>query len=202
MYIEYDSHDDSELSHDESELSDDESELSDDNYDNSLYDSEEQSTSKYNIVLCELYNKNIHGVSSNPIIEYNYLTITRYKVINNLIYYHANKYNNVYNNFRNMRHNIFKNYKNIILNKNYIKPEIAECIYLNDGECIAILKTFWFRLIQRRWKNIYKKRISIIKKKSNLNCLKFREIYGKWPDDCNEYPLLKGMLSFLTRASL
>ena len=41
----------------------------------------------------------------------------------------------------------------------------------------------------------------IIKKRSYLNSLKYREIYGKWPDDCNEYPLLKGMLSFLTHVS-
>ena len=132
------------------------------------------------------------------------MTISRYKVIDKLIYYSAkNHYNNVYNNYRHKRHDIFKNYKNIISNKNYIKPEIAECIYLrNDGECIAILKTYWIRLIQRTWKNIYKKRISLIKKRCNLNSLKYKEIYGKWPNNCNEYPSLKGMLSFLTRPLL
>jgi hypothetical protein len=184
------------------EDSDDESYLSDeDDYENSVYEPEEQSTTKYNIVLCELYNKNIHGISSNQSIKYNYLTITRYKVINNLIYYYAKRhYNHIYNNSRHKRHDIFKNYKKIISNKNYIKPEIAECIYLqNGGECIAILKTCWIRLIQRTWKNIYKKRMTIIKKRCNLNSLKYKEIYGKWPNNCNEYPCLKGMLSFLTR---
>lgn len=181
---------------------DDELYSSDDEYDNSYYEPEEQSTTKYNIVLCELYNKNIHGISSNPIVEYSYLTIGRYKKINKNIYYDSIKYNKYYNSYYrhpNMRrHAIYRNYKNIISNKNYIKPEIAECIYLpNTHECIAILKTFWIRLIQRTWKNIYKKRISIIKKRCYLNSIKYREIYGIWPDDCIKYPVLKGMLSFL-----
>ena len=175
---------------------------SSDESDNESYFSEEQNINKFNIVLCELYNKNIHGISSNPNIKYNYLIIGKYKVISRSIYCDAQFYNNNYNNYHNKRHDVFKNYKNIISSKNYIKPEIAECIYLdNGGECIAILKTFWFRLLQRRWKNIYKRRMIIIKKRSYLNSLKYREIYGKWPDDCNEYPLLKGMLSFLTHVS-
>jgi hypothetical protein len=169
----------------------------DNDIDDSYYGPEEQSITKYNIVLCDLYNERVHGISGNKIIKYNYLTINRYKTIDNVIYNDAKYFNNIYNNRSNKKHNIFKNYKNIISNKNYIKPEIAECIYLSDeGQCIAILKTFWIRLIQRTWKNIYKKRALIIKKRSTQTSLKYREIYGKWPKDCIEYPYLKGMLRF------
>ena len=191
MYIENESNSESHSSEDDSDN------------DNSYYEPEEQSTTKFNIILCELYNKNIHGISSNSIIKYNYLTIGKYKKLDISIYRDAKFHNNRYNNYRNKKHDIFKNYKNIISSKNYIKPEIAKCIYLaNNGECIAILKTFWLRLIQRTWKNIYKKRILLIKKKCSLNSLKYKEIYGKWPEDCYEYPLLKGMLSFLTSVSI
>ena len=178
---------------------DDESYLSEDD-DNKYYEPEEQSTTKYNIVLCELYNERVHGISSNEIVKYNYLTINRYKTFDNVIYNDAKYLNSIYNNRLNKKHAIYRNYKNIISNKNYIKPEIAECIYLpNTHECIAILKTFWIRLIQRIWKNIYKKRTSIIKKRCHFNSLKYREIYGKWPDDCIKYPVLKGILSFLNQ---
>ena len=188
MYIENDSDSELDSSYDENE-----------DYNNSYYEPEEESITKFNIILCELYNKNIHGISSNSIIKYNYLTISKYKIIDRTIYRDAKYHNNRYNNYRNKKHDIFKNYKNIISSNNYIKPEIAQCIYLsNENECIAILKTFWLRLIQRTWKNIYQKRILLTKKRCCLNSLKYREIYGKWPDNCNEYPRLKGMLSFLT----
>jgi|694.fasta_scaffold17959_8 hypothetical protein len=169
----------------------------DNNIDISYYEPGEESLTKYTIVLCDLYNEKVHGIANNEIIKYNYLTINRYKTINSVIYDDAKYFNNVYNSRRNKNHNIFKNYKNIISNKNYIKPEIAECIYLLDeGQCISILKTFWIRLIQKTWKNIYKQRILINKKRYSQRSLKYREIYGKWPEDCIEYPKLRGMLRF------
>jgi hypothetical protein len=48
--------------------------------------------------------------------------------------------------------NTIRNFAKIICNKNYIKPEIAECIILPTGETIAILKTFWIRIIQKVYK--------------------------------------------------
>ena len=60
----YNSYDD----HDESESDD----LS--------YGPEEQSSTKYNIVLCELYNNQRHGISSDE-INYHYLTHLRLKML-------------------------------------------------------------------------------------------------------------------------
>lgn len=39
-----------------------------------------------------------------------------------------------------------------------LKLNIGKCIYLPTGECIAIIKTIWIKLIQRTWKNVLKKR--------------------------------------------
>ena len=94
----------------------------------------------------------------------------------------------------NQSHNIFRNYREIITNQNYVKPEITECIYLDTGHCVAIIKTYWLKLIQRKWKNILKKRENIIKKRCHPNSISHREITGKWPKDCSNYPSLKGML--------
>lgn len=140
-------------------------ESSDDEFDASLYEPEEQSLTKYNIILCKLYNINIYYGSLNT----HFLVMFRFKIFDS----------------------------NIISSFNCLKPEIGECIYLPTGECVAILKTYWLKIIQRKWKNIIKIRNNTNKLRSNLNSIKYREIYGKWPQYCLHYPKLKGMLSDL-----
>ena len=48
-----------------------------------------------------------------------------------------------------------RNYNDI--NKNILNIQIAEKIILKGGECVAILKTFWIRIIQRTWKRVFRK---------------------------------------------
>jgi hypothetical protein len=81
------------------------------------------------------------------------------------------------------------------------KTEIAECIVLPSQYNISILKTFWLRLVQRVWKKVFIERKNIIKKRSNPRAIFYREICGRWPNDCIKYPYLKGMLSNLSRTS-
>jgi hypothetical protein len=162
--------------------------------DNNVYDPEEPSITRYNIILCELYNENIHGQSSKN-VKTQYLVFSRFKTLHNnhinvLIEQMKEEYNYVYN----VNHEFYRNYRNIIRRDDYIKPEIAHCIYLKTNECVAILKTFWIRLIQRTWKNVFKKRKDCIKKRCSINALKYREIYGKWPISCSKMPNLRGML--------
>ena len=163
--------------------------------DNVFYDPEEESLTRYNISLCELYNSKIHGNDNSNVI-YNYLVRSRYKKLDiEIISDICNHINSEYKYLGNQSHNIFRNYSQIIQKENYIKPEITECIYLESGHCIAIIKTYWLRLIQRTWKNILKKREIIIRKRCHINSLRHREITGKWPKDCCKYPRLRGMLS-------
>ena len=167
-----------------------------------MYEPEESSLTKYNIVLCELYNNKLHGNANNN-INYHYLVHSRFKNLNmkfinetclhrKLDYFilsatESNKINN----------NRIRNYKNIITSERYIKPEIAQCIYLPTQECIAILKTFWIRLIQRKWKNVLSERKRVTEKRNNVISIVYREIYGAWPNGCLHYPRLRGMLSNL-----
>lgn len=145
-------------------------------FDNEIYQPEEQKLTKYNLVLCEKYNQFIHGFVNSE-VNYHYLTYIRFKNLNmNIINYYIN-------------------------NNTFCKLEIAECLYLESGHCVSILKTHWLKLIQRVWKKIFKERKNIIKKRSNLIALFHREIYGKWPNNCAKYPYLRGMLSNLTRRS-
>jgi hypothetical protein len=168
----------------------------DDNY-NYIYDIEEESTTKYNIVLCELYNKLIHGIPPlKSDVKNHYLVTYRFKQfklknIENISYDIITEYAYL----ENQTHPIFKNYKFIISQPQFIKPEIAQCIYLPDNEFVAIIKTYWIRLIQRKWKNICKERQIILKKRCTTTSIMYRELRGTWPQDCLYYPSLRGMLS-------
>ena len=92
-------------------------------------------------------------------------------------------------------HPTIRNYHNIISNPNYIKPEIGEYIILPTQEAVAILKTFWLRIIQKKWKKVFQERKNIIRQRCNLSNLSIREIRGRWPESCFNLPGLKGMLS-------
>ena len=96
-------------------------------------------------------------------------------------------------------HPTIRNYHNIISRPNYIKPEIAEYIILPTQEAIAILKTVWLRIIQRKWKKVFAERQDIIKKRRLNASISSREIYGKWSQPCSNLPGLKGMLKELKR---
>lgn len=96
-------------------------------------------------------------------------------------------------------HPTIRNYRNIINNSNYIKPEIGEYIVLPTQEAVAILKTFWLRILQRKWKNVFKERLNIMKMRSNPICVYARQITGKWPPYCSHLPGLRGMLNPLKK---
>ena len=161
-----------------------------------LYEPEEESITNYTIVLCELHNNYIHG--GNDVLPH-WLVLYRFKEFDSTyIYDLADELNAGYLHLemtgRIRSHNIYRNYLNIIKKENYIKPEIAQCIYLESGHCICIIKTFWIRLIQRKWKNILKEREEIIRKRRNPLSIRKREITGMWPNDISQIPVLKGML--------
>jgi hypothetical protein len=163
-----------------------------------VYDPEENSKTKFTIVICQLYNSKIYGIpDANSGVEYHFVTEHRFRMLDiKLIDYfiYTCNYSNIDRIDEITPHNIFRNYRNIILTDN-IKPEIAECLYLSGGECVAILKTFWIKIIQRKWKNILEERKRIIKLRCQIRSILHREINGKWPQYCLKYPGLKGMLA-------
>jgi hypothetical protein len=150
-----------------------------------LYDVEEPISTRYNIVLCELYNSHIHGLSNTKVIDH-YLVICKFKVFN---YGYINNYKNTYMSYLITNTNIH--------NSLCIRNEIAECVYLETNECVAIIKTIWIKLIQRTWKKIYKKKQEVLKQRRALWCLLYREIWGLWPSECLHLPKLIGMMSYL-----
>ena len=186
----------------DNEYDDDEYEDDSDIDDDVIYDPDESSPTRYNIVLCELHNPKIHGIDPQSNVTSHYLVDCRFKRLNmKIINANASIITNVYSRLitrrdaRTNSHPIYKNYSNIVARNTYIKPEIAECMYLETQECVAVLKTFWIRLIQRTWKNVMRRRTDVLQKRSNPHALYNRQITGNWPSECAIYPGLKGMLS-------
>jgi hypothetical protein len=166
-----------------------------------FYESDEVSATKYNIILCELFNELIHGKSNSVVVKH-YLNICSLKdldiqVINEM----CNMYNSEYTQrmHRITPHKFIKNYANIITSSNYIKPEIGENIQLESGHCVSIIKTIWIKLIQRTWKKIYKMKKDVIQKRQTITSINHRKIKGTWPDNCRYLPTLKGMLNKLSK---
>lgn len=94
-------------------------------------------------------------------------------------------------------HPTIRNYHNIISRPNYIQPEIGEYIILPTQEAVVILKTFWLRIIQKKWKKVFQERKNIIRQRCDLSNLSIREIRGRWPQKCCNLPGLRGMLNNL-----
>lgn len=82
--------------------------------------------------------------------------------------------------------------------RSYPELDILQVRFRQDGQfaysCVVV-KTCWIRLIQRVWKKIFKKRKHILKERSKVDNLKYREITGNFPYELKEVPSLYGMLN-------
>lgn len=154
------------------------------------------------VVICELFNEKIHGVDENSSkdIEGHYLVIDKIQPqelkTDRELYRFIKQRNLWYKRIPDsmLNHIVIRNYKDIVRSKRQLCPEIAKCIDLPGNECVAILKTFWIRIIQRTWKKIYKERQYVIKKRLQVQSLTHREKAGCWPIVCAHVPSLQGML--------
>ena len=106
-------------------------------------------------------------------------------------------YSSLSNTLYSKKHPTIRNYHNIIKHPNYIKPEIGQYIILPTQEAVAILKTFWLRIIQKKWKKVFQERKNIIKQRCNLLNLSTRELRTNLINLYKNLPGLKGMLSEL-----
>jgi len=178
---------------------------------------------KFNLVVCEMFNRNIHGYcrDSDKCVQGHYLCmhISRHRsIFDDCDYYSEDEdYNDLfahlnadeghvcdivdlqsayyinYTRHITRKHNIIRNYHKIISQRNYIQPHIGQVLYLSSGECVAIIKTVWLKLVQRCWRRVYNEKKRVINRRKQLDSLKFREVHGKWPNDCNYLPSIYGM---------
>jgi hypothetical protein len=116
---------------------------------------------KNTLVLCEIFNSEKYGIDDNSdknidshyivIYSYKYKGIKSFSNIKKDIKFIKKDEINIYESY----HPYIRNYNHI--NNNILNIQIAEKIILKGGECIAILKTFWIKIIQRTWKKVFRK---------------------------------------------
>ena len=116
---------------------------------------------KNNLVLCEIFHPHKYGKdeSSDKNIDnhfiilksYIYKGIKSFSIIDKDIKILKRHYIIMYE----PSHPYIRNYNHI--NKNILNIQIAEKVILKGGECVAIIKTFWIKIIQRTWKKILRK---------------------------------------------
>lgn len=147
----------------------------------------QRTVSKYKLAICHLFHPLLHGYNDNSYknIEGHYLVFWE---IDDIDEYFDDVYNREIDDLKafyddiildNHPHPIIRNYLNLIKKENYVKFDIVEMKTLDTLEEIGFIKTFWLKLLQRKWKSIFKKRKEEIKRLSNPRRLLKREIMGK-----------------------
>lgn len=153
----------------------------------------------YKLALIEFYNKDIHGHNVNLfnqlVVEYIFDEYYNQYIDEQLEASDMNTINDesemmeLYYNIRIIRqnyiqHEYISNYNQIIRRHSYFYPKIVCIINLPTNECIAIDKTCFLRIFQRKCRNfIERKKKIIIMMKSPKN-IRFRKKYGKFPPGC------------------
>jgi hypothetical protein len=143
--------------------------------DNDNFLDSDKEDKKYYLGICSYYKERIlmdSVILSKNFLKYDIKFIEYYLRIN-----------------RSLPHSIFTSNNKYI---NIMKLDIDE----ENGYYNIIIKTYWIRIIQRTWKNVFKKRQEILMKRKNINNLKYRETRGKHSDGLNILPSLYGMLKF------
>jgi hypothetical protein len=148
------------------------------------------------------YHTSLHGSNNNINLNNKFLnlySLTRDEFFdsnefNELNTFISNQTLESYNNNKNnndMQHLSIRNYWEIY--KQISKQlQIVETNTLETGEEISIIKTFWIKLIQRKWKKIYqlrkKERERVINRRKNHLSILHLKKHGIWPKDCNKMP--------------
>lgn len=146
----------------------------------------ERHISKYKLAICHLYHPVLHGYTDDSCkyIQEHYLVFwdieideyfynNYYRVIEDLKAF----YNDI--DLSEHPHPTIRNYLNIIKKDNYIKLDIVEIKTLDTLEEVGCIKTFWLKILQRKWKSIFNKRKEKIKELSSPLRLMKREMMGK-----------------------
>ena len=137
--------------------------------------------SKYKLAICELFNPYFHGFDyrSDNTVHSHFLVfeiISRDSFFNDdyklSIRYLLSIYRSILSYTRNdsrqptnlsMNHPVIQNYANIVRKRSYYTIDIVETDILTGEEMVAYKKTFWIKLLQRRWKTRYYRKINGLK---------------------------------------
>jgi hypothetical protein len=151
------------------------------------------------LAICEIFNPVIHGSNNNNsygisghFLVHNTISIEDWYnySFQDIITLLRDAYDNYLSAWGNRlpQHPIVLNYEAIIRGCKYIKLDIVVLDELEGRECVGYIKTHWLRLVQRRWKKIYRERQEIIKLRAQPKSIARREQTGKWPKQSKIMP--------------
>jgi len=158
----------------------------------------------YYIAICELFHPIIHGKDENSSIgiENHFIVTETFE----LAEFYDNSYQDTItalqadykkiskkNSKKNSKlsknkHPTIRNYNKIIEKNNFIKVDIIQIDELSGNESVGYIKTFWIKIIQRRWKKIYKQRQDILKQRMLPRSIRERQLTGNWPKGLRIWP--------------
>lgn len=159
--------------HDESDTESDNDDIDDIFYDEDNYIEIDKENNKYYIGVCNIVKiggVNLHIVSSCVSIK----SLFKYspKILSQ--YFNYSSINNL-------------DYSKVIT------PDILQ-IYIIDSIYTSVVKTFWLKMVQWKWKRVFKERMNIIRRRNNPTARHIMEMTGKYPTLLRYLPGLRGMM--------
>jgi hypothetical protein len=144
--------------------------------------------SRYQLSVVNKFNENLYGelphnmkIINNHFINETSVTLNEFiNEIKDIRKYENNIKNGIIEKYY-TNEDILNSLLNVLNSRYLFGLQIIQHIEINNYY-LAVIKTHWIRLVQRRWKNVFKQRKNA---KKNLFNLRHREIYGKFPDSCN-----------------
>jgi len=138
------------------------------------------SSSKNNLAICELIHPKIHGTAIESCGHYMiqwFISIDEFQncITSRMIRLMKQKW---WERTTSPPHPFIRAFWRIIAQPQYFTLQIVEDKELYSGETIAIVKTVWLRIFQRKCRNILNER-KLAREK--IKHLRYRSIHGKWP---------------------
>lgn len=144
------------------------------------------------LAICELFHPVLHGIDENSSPDIN----------NHFLIYTAIEVDDFYNKEYVYEENHLRRYRNAALrllnmhtqtqNNKHMRLEIVQAHELQPGqESVAILKTFWLRIVQRCWKKVFQARKELIKQRSSIRALQERARLGCWAPHLRQWPVFR-----------
>lgn len=152
----------------------------------------------YQLAICEMFHPVLHGQDENSSPQINnhfliYTIIDLSDFYNNAYLFEENslkrymKAIQLLHSSLDETHPTIRNYS-AVTNK-YIRLEIIQTDVLEGQEEVAYLKTYWIRLIQRRWKKVYKARKEILIQERKIKTIQERQRTGKNSIHFSKWPV-------------
>jgi hypothetical protein len=73
--------------------------------------------------------------------------------------------------------------------------EVIDYFCLPGEEMVGVCKTFWLKLVQRKWKKVFAERRRINETRATHKEIIYRERNGNWRPELRQLPALSGMLA-------